>query len=193
MSVYSKQKRFKNKKRLAIISVACALVIAGLVYLGVGWNNKSNNNTNTDQTQTKQQAQTEVEQTKEEAANQSTAPTTTPSTDPKKDDNTSTPKPTSLKPVITFAGYKDSTKKEIEISSFVPNVYENGGTCTITATYSGTSLTETSTGYKNSNYTSCTKVFIATDRFGGATKISVTVNYKSSSGEGTSDAWVIGG
>jgi cytoskeletal protein RodZ len=72
-----------------------------------------------------------------------------------------------------------------KVYALVTGVFEEGGTCTATATKSGSQpVIGTSEGFGNSNYTSCTPISLSLP----AGTWSLTVSYSSTKAEGKSEA-----
>lgn len=86
-------------------------------------------------------------------------------------------------PVITYADKNGA-------NAYVPGVFEEGGTCTATFTKDANNIVATSTGFQNSNYTSCAPM-----KLPGPLNISgiwsVVVSYSSSTSQGKSSAYTV--
>ncbi len=89
----------------------------------------------------------------------------------------------SVTPVITSA---DSSA----IKAYVPGVFEDGGICTATLTKGSTTLTKSSTGFKNVSYTTCPPMKLASGELSAGTW-SVVVSYSSDAAQGTSTSSTI--
>ncbi len=72
-----------------------------------------------------------------------------------------------------------------EVRAFVAGINEEGGTCTATVTMGSQSVTATSQGFSNVNYTSCPAMKFSSPLKAG--KWSVTVSYRSATSEGSSE------
>lgn len=72
-----------------------------------------------------------------------------------------------------------------EVRAFVAGVNEEGGACTAVATMGSQSVTATSQGFSNVNYTSCPAMKFSTPLKAG--KWSVIVSYHSATSEGSSE------
>jgi len=70
------------------------------------------------------------------------------------------------------------------LSAYVTGVFEDGGTCTATATSGSTTITKSSVGFKNVSYTQCVPINWETPLSSGVWSVKVT--YKSSSTESSS-------
>ena len=96
-------------------------------------------------------------------------------------------------PPMTSDGKKQVTPQIIsadrsEVRAYVPGVFEDGGTCTATATKAGEApKTATSKGFKNVSYTQCEPINWSLPSGGW----SVIVSYSSTAAKGTSGAFVV--
>jgi len=102
-----------------------------------------------------------------------------------------TAKPTTLTatPVIDFAGYDNPpTDTEIEIDSHVNGIVEDGGTCTLTATLSGQTVTKTVTAVRNADDTSCPAFILNPSDFPSSGTWNIQVSYSSATYSGTSQS-----
>lgn len=88
-------------------------------------------------------------------------------------------------PVITSYGTYDGN---IEISSIVPGIIEDGGTCTLSATMGSSTVTKQVTGVRNAQDTSCPTFVIPRSQFGAAGNWTIVVKYSSSAHSGASEA-----
>jgi cytoskeletal protein RodZ len=83
-------------------------------------------------------------------------------------------------PVITSG----NGNSNYEARAYVTGVFEEGGICMATATKTGSSpVTGTSTGFSNSNYTSCAPIHLS---FPSAGSWALTMSYSSAKAEGKS-------
>lgn len=100
--------------------------------------------------------------------------------------NTTTPSAKkSVKPVITYAGvYGDN----VEVGSYVNDVYEDGGSCTATFTLGSNNFTKTVTAVKNVSNMSCPVIQVPKSEFNPTGNWSVKVNYESTTASGASDS-----
>lgn len=109
------------------------------------------------------------------------SPATTPTDSPTAKDPVSAPSKGAVKPIIASAGAGD-------VRGYVPNITENGGTCTATFTGGGQTVTKTSPtpAFADAQRTICPPI----DYSGTAVAAgwNVTLTYKSASSEGISDA-----
>lgn len=122
--------------------------------------------TNEEQASGDQQKDTIVNQTKDGQA--SSSPTATTATGKKV-----------VTPIISYAGSD-------RLNAYVSGVLEDGGTCTATYTQAGqANVIRTSSGFSNVSYTQCAPI---TPDLPAAGTWSVTVQYSSTSAEGTSQA-----
>ena len=96
------------------------------------------------------------------------------------DANTSTQK--SVKPLITSWG---QTSSGVEVSAYVPNVIEDGGTCTLTLTKGDKQVSAKRKGISNVSTTSCGTLFIEEELSAGTWQ--ATVSYSSTKAKGVSN------
>ena len=122
-----------------------------------------------------QQEKAETEKFKENLGNQS------------KEDTPATPTPTtptgkkSVSPVMTSWG----ASPNVEARGYVPGVNEEGGTCTLTLTRNGQTVTESKTGISDVKTVSCGLISVSRTRLSTGTW-NVTLSYSSASSEGVS-------
>jgi hypothetical protein len=90
-----------------------------------------------------------------------------------------------VKPIITDAGYYDT---QVEVRSFVPGIYEAGGTCTITMTKDSSSITRQVISSKGATTTDCPVVRIPRSDLPSTGTWTVTVSYNSATAKGSSDS-----
>ncbi len=74
-----------------------------------------------------------------------------------------------------------------EVRAYVPGIFEDGGTCTATATKGSQTETATSTGFGNVSYTQCEPLKWSLP----IGEWSVVVSYSSSTAKGSSEAFVV--
>lgn len=185
---YPKKKNTPNKK-LLIIGIVCAIgLLAGVGSYLVSRADDTNrsNSFNADSA-----LETKVGQ--ENADDKGSAPQPAGPTDnpPSTPDDKPTPGPSpgasgDVTPIITYAGYFDDTKKQIEVNAFVPEIFENG-TCTLTLTRSGsTTITKTNTAAGSVKNTNCKNFVLERSELSAAGEWSAVVSYSSASHSGTS-------
>lgn len=188
-----KQKRFiKNPKKWLITGgiVAAVLLVVGGAWLtwklrsDAAVRQQANAAAAGDQAPAKaaasQQtpANSDTSTSKDDAAKNNPAPSTP-----------STPTPAqkkSVTPVLTSAGYTNGSKQQVEVDAYVPGIFENGGTCTLTATQGSQKVTATSQGYQNVSQTSCHNFVVDRGKFPAGGSWTIIVTYSSSTAEGTS-------
>lgn len=183
-----KRNNFLKKKPLIIAGVS----VVALLLIGGGWyawqrQNASIPTTPTvaeneaavkTETQPQQEATpADANENSESAKNNGETPTTTPSTQNGKKQVT---------PSITFAGYADATKQQVEVDAFVQGTLEDGGTCTMTATKGGQKVTAQSTGRTNVSQTRCENIIVDRAKFPSGGTWSVVVSYESAAASGSS-------
>lgn len=92
----------------------------------------------------------------------------------------------SVIPAITYAGVYDS---DVEVGGYVPNIFEEGGTCTATFTREGSSsISKTVNAVRGANSVDCPQITLPTSQFPIKGTWSVVLSYKSSSVAGSSVA-----
>lgn len=110
----------------------------------------------------------------------------------KEPDSSNTPPVSSDKatktPFIVFVGQEGQT---IELTGYVPGIFEEGGTCTATFMKASLRVTRQSKAFKDYNYTSCTPISIDRSAFQEAGDWQVTLSYESTSTTGVSKASTI--
>lgn len=194
----TKRTRPKLSRRTKWLVGASIAVVAVVVILG-GWFAWQGRNSQTTQTTTP--AIVDQAPAKREAAGQvPVAPDATNNSSK----NNATPTPTqpaastppapaqkkTVTPTITSDGYNSAG--QVEIDAYVAGVFEDGGTCTMTATQGSQRVTATSTGYKNVSQTSCHNIILDKSKFASGGTWTVTVEYSSNTAEGTSQAQKMG-
>jgi len=92
--------------------------------------------------------------------------------------------PKSVTPVITSAELYNGA---IEVSGFVPGVFEDGGTCTATLTKGSSKITKQVQGVKNVSNTQCNGFSVPASELSAGTW-SVTLAYSSATAQGSSAA-----
>ena len=97
---------------------------------------------------------------------------------------TPTPQPDSQAAVImTYATY---TNQGVEVGGFVSNIFEDGGTCTLTLTKGSLKATGTSQGFADVNKTTCQVIIINRNQLDEPGEWTAVLSYKSSKAEGSS-------
>jgi hypothetical protein len=91
-------------------------------------------------------------------------------------------------PVI--ASWGQNPDKSLSITAFVPEVYEDGGTCTLSLSVGNKTLTKTSTAHKDINRTSCDAFTFAYSEISSGTW-NASVQYSSPSASGQSNKQAI--
>lgn len=87
-------------------------------------------------------------------------------------------------PVITLAQYGGGNAT---IQAYVPNIYEEGGSCTATLKNGGKTVTKQSSAFPNATTTDCQHLTIPRADFPMAGKWTVSITYTSAISEGTSN------
>lgn len=103
----------------------------------------------------------------------------------KKEENTPTPTPSanSVTPIIVDASQYANM---IEVRSYVPDVYEDGGTCTFVFSKGSLQFTKESAAAKGATTTTCTNISVGRDEFSAAGQWSVITTYSSPTAQGNS-------
>jgi hypothetical protein len=86
--------------------------------------------------------------------------------------------------VVTYSGWDEATKS-VQASGYLPGAAEDGGTCTLTLTRGGTTVTGTVAGTANVTNTSCGGLIVPGSRLSSGTW-SAVVSYRSSTSSGSS-------
>lgn len=89
-----------------------------------------------------------------------------------------------VKPFITDAGQYGN---QIEVRSYVPGIYEAGGTCTVTFTKGSATLSRSVKGLEDATTTRCSVVIVPRSEFPFSGSWSVVVKYQSAKYGGSSD------
>lgn len=89
----------------------------------------------------------------------------------------------SVTPVISYAGVYDGS---VQVGSYVPGVFENGGTCTATFTNGSKTVVKTTQGTTNSNSVSCPAITAQPSEFTPKGSWNVVVSYDSATATGSS-------
>lgn len=89
-------------------------------------------------------------------------------------------------PSITYVGYADAAKQQIEVDAYVQGILEDGGVCTMTATKAGQTVTAQSTGRANVSQTRCENIIVDRSKFPSGGTWSVVVSYESAAASGSS-------
>ena len=91
-------------------------------------------------------------------------------------------------PVITYAGQSNG---QVEVVAFVPNLLEDGGTCTVTITRGSQTVTRQVSATRNARTTDCRAFAIPESEFKEKGSWDVRVSYASLSASGTSEVWTL--
>jgi flagellar basal body-associated protein FliL len=112
-----------------------------------------------------------------DANKQNPQPSTTPTSSP------STKKEATI--VVTYAGQNGSV---IEVGSYINNVYEDGGICTLTLTKDGSTITKQAMGVKDVSKTICPSFSVNRSEFNSAGIWQAVVSYESVHSSGKTSA-----
>lgn len=88
-------------------------------------------------------------------------------------------------PVITFVGVRNGN---VDVRSYVSEVYEATGTCTATLTKDGEKVSREVEGLQDATYTRCDRVLIPVDDFDSSGKWLLVVTYESPTASGSSES-----
>ncbi len=91
-------------------------------------------------------------------------------------------------PIITNSGYYDN---QVEVSSFVPGIYEDGGVCTATFTQGASKVVKQSKGLKDATTTRCTNFAIPRSDFPSSGNWTLVLSYASPAAHGASAAQTV--
>lgn len=94
----------------------------------------------------------------------------------------------SAKPSITYAGQYDTS---VEVGAYVPGVFEDGGSCTLTLQRGDKKFTAVVNAVKNVSSVDCPVMSVPRSSLDGG-EWQATVAYSSNSSEGTSDPRPVG-
>ncbi len=89
----------------------------------------------------------------------------------------------SVTPVITAINQNGT---EITVNAYVGNVFEDGGTCSLTATKNGNTVSKTSQAFANATTTDCAPLRLERASFNEAGEWNFIIKYTSSSSQGSS-------
>src|SRR4030095_16005060 len=179
----SKIKRALNKKTLLVI-VAILIATVGVVwFVNRGDDTPSTSNSQPDSSinygpPTEEEKQ-ETERHKQELE------------DKLGSDNSSTPAPPSGSQASIVMTYATYTNGGVEASGFVSNVFEDGGTCTLTLSKGSLSVTGNSQGFVDVNKTSCPPIVINRSQIPESGDWTAVLSYSSSSAKGSSSSQTI--
>jgi hypothetical protein len=88
---------------------------------------------------------------------------------------------------VTFAGW-DPTRSEVQVDGFVAGISEEGGTCTLSLTKDGRTVTGSAQGVADARMTACGGLAVPGDQVSGGTWKAV-LSYRSTGHSGTSESW----
>jgi len=189
MKSLREQKKSKNflKKKAVIIA---GIVVAVLLVVGGGFYAWQRQNASIPTTPTV--AENEAAVKTETQPQQEAEPAASNESSESAKNGETTPAPTApsgkkqVTPALTFAGYADAAKQQVEVDAFVQGVLEDGGTCTMTATKGGQKVTAQSTGRANVSQTRCENIIVDRAKFPSGGTWSVVVTYESATASGSS-------
>jgi hypothetical protein len=178
-----KNKNIHNKKTLLI---KAGLVITALAILGAGallWYRTTRTNpqpaTSNDASKVNLRPATPEEiadsnQHKEDAADKAKEPTEDPSSTPQ-----------AVTPLIIDASQEGQA---VEVRSFIPGVYQAGGSCIVTFTNGNSTVTKTLSAIQDATTTRCPNLSVPRGEFNKSGSWTVTVSYTSTTHKGVSAA-----
>jgi cytoskeletal protein RodZ len=186
MNTRNKKNTLKTKKTLLILLITASIsVIMGALYFFV-FKDKTKQSGNQSQESSTINYNPPTQQEKEETdafKKESTQEQTNTNT-PSKEENTTNVPSGSVKPVITDAGVYGTNA---EVASFIPGVYESGGSCKTTLIKGSRTIERSSGAIQDATTTRCPTTIISTSELGKGTW-TATVTYTSSNYQGTSNA-----
>jgi cytoskeletal protein RodZ len=181
-----KRKNFLNKKAIIIASISVAI----LLLVGGGWFFWQSRNASIPVTPTVAENEAAVKTETQPQSEVAPADNNENSESAKNGESTTTPTTPSGKkqvtPSLTFVGYADGAKQQVEVDAFVQGVLEDGGTCVMTATKGGQKVTAQSTGRANVSQTRCENIIVDRSKFPSGGTWSVVVTYESATASGSS-------
>lgn len=178
----NKKAVFSRKNSLILLALVLFLAIVGIVYYKSAQRGNETviKNTNLpgeekiDLSPPTEEDRQQVDQHKEEVAKQQERENQPPQSGIRQ-----------VKPLISNAGYYGS---QIEVRSFIPEVYEAGGACTVTLAKGSDKVIRESFSVKGATTTDCPPAFIPRSDLPNAAGIwTVTVTYSSSTSQGVSE------
>lgn len=189
------KKNWYKSKHLTniIIAIICIIILSFIIVLFL---NKKNSNTTTDKPSTTsrdpvtninlspptESDKIQADQNKEELSkNQSSSNTS-------QINSSSNGNKKSVSPIITFFDYVGDN---VQISSYVNGVFEDGGTCIATFSKDTTTFSKSSTGSANASNTSCHNIDVAKSDFATKGVWKLVIRYTSSTSEGTSEPKIL--
>ena len=89
-------------------------------------------------------------------------------------------------PLISSWGKNPDDTQNFYVNGFVPNLVEDGGTCTLTMTKNGQTVTQTKAAVINATNTSCGEIAVPYASLGKGTTWQANLRYSSATAEGTS-------
>ncbi len=92
-----------------------------------------------------------------------------------------------LKSVTPILSRWNGSTDPVEVAGYVPNVLEDGGTCSYVFTKDSLTFTKTSAGFQDVSHTTCTPVDVNRNSFSQTGSWSVVLKYKSSTYSGASN------
>lgn len=93
----------------------------------------------------------------------------------------------SVTPVVTYGGQYNN---QIEVGGYVPGVFEDGGTCTLTLEGNGTSQSKVVTGTKGASSVDCPVMVVSRDSLSVGVYQAI-ITYSSNTSKGSSTAYSI--
>ncbi len=171
-----KIKRKKISKKIVIGLILACVIVGSIAYVVFAQQKTTDKKSNKPITYSGP-----TEQDKKDAEDEN-------STANKREDIENAPAATSsnkkqVTPVITNAS---QSGQQITVNSYVSGIFEDGGTCTMTATKGSSIVTKTSKAFADATTTSCAPIFVDRSAFPGAGSWNVVVGYSSNSAEGKS-------
>jgi hypothetical protein len=88
---------------------------------------------------------------------------------------------------VTFAGW-NASRGEVQVDGFVTGVVEDDGTCTLSLTKDGRTVTGSGSAVPNASMTACGGLAVPGDQVSAGTWQAV-LSYRSNGHSGTSDSW----
>jgi len=165
----------QNPKKIKILFLVSALLIAGVVLLYIYLQKKPGSNNEIKPVNTinyNPPTKEEIKETEEFKNNQSSA---------KEPINPSS----QVTPIISYAGQFDSL---VELSGFIPSKIEDGGTCTAIFSNDKAVVTKTSSATKDATTTRCNLISFPATELTPKGSWNVVLQYKSTTSQGSSSS-----
>ncbi len=170
-----KRKRISKRVLVAIIVAAC--IVGSVAY--IVYAQKADNDTNKKRKSITYSGPSE--QDKKDAEDENSSASKREEIENNQSATTSSKK--QVNPVITNA---NQSGDQVTVNAYISGVFEDGGTCTMTATKGTKTITRTSKAFADATTTNCSPLSIDRSAFSESGTWGVVVSYSSNSAEGKS-------